>query len=228
MSVASPAFGAPDGFLLQRIFRPQAVADVGLSALEDRVLVDEVLVHAAGRDDVVGDGVEDREIGLRLEHHLDVGEIERAVLEGREHRDADMRRAQPAVGDPAPQDRVHLRHVRAPQHECVGDLEVVVAAHRLVHAERPHEAHDSRRHAVARVGIEIVGAEAGLEQLVGGIAFPDRPLARAEHADAGRASLFQRILELLGHDVEGFVPRHRREFAVLVISAVASCAAADA
>ena len=187
MSVASPAFGAPGRFLLQRIFRSQAVADVGLSAFEDRVLVDEILVHAVCRDDVVGDGVEDDEIGLRREHHLDVGEIERAVLERREHRDADMRRAQPAIGDPAPEDRVHLRHVRAPQHECIGDLEVVVAAHRLVHAKRPHEAHDSRRHAMARVGIEIVGAEAGLEQLVGRITFPDRPLARSEHADTGRA-----------------------------------------
>ena len=92
---------------------------------------------------MVGNGIEDREIGLRLEHHLDVGEVERAVLEGREHGDAHVRRAEPAVGDPAPQDRVHLRHVRAPQHEGVGGLEIVVAAHRLVHAEAAHEAHDA-------------------------------------------------------------------------------------
>ena len=155
--------------------------------LNTRVLVDEILVHPAGLDDVVGDGVEDREIGLRLEHHADVGEIERAVLEGREHGDPHMRRGQPAVGDARPQDRVHLGHVRAPQHERVGGLDVVVAAHRLVDAEGAHEAGDGRRHAVARVGIDVVGAEAGLEQLGRGIAFPDRPLAGAEHADAARA-----------------------------------------
>ena len=39
-----------------------------------------------------------------------------------------------------PQDRVHLGHVGAPQHEGVGLLDVVVAAHRLVDAEGAHEA----------------------------------------------------------------------------------------
>ena len=88
---------------------------------------------------------------------------------------------------------MHLCHVRAPQHESIGDFEVVVATHRLVHPERPHEAHSSRRHAMARVRIEIVGAETGLEQLVRRVAFPDRPLARPEHADAAR-SLFASAL----------------------------------
>ena len=151
MSVASFGLGGAGRRLLQRMLGPQPVADVGLAALEHRVLVDEVLVHPAGLDDVVGDGVEDREIGLRLEHHADVGEIERAVLEGREHGDAHMRRGEPAVGHPRPQDRMHLGHVRAPQHERVGRLDVVVAAHRLVDAEGAHEARDRRRHAVARV-----------------------------------------------------------------------------
>ena len=212
--------GGAGRFLLQRMLGAQAVADVGLAALEHRMLGDEVLVHPAGLDDVVGDGVEQIEIGLRLEHHADVGEIERAVLEGRQHRDAHMRRAQPPVGDPRPQDRMHLGHVRAPQHERVRGLDVVVAAHRLVDAEGAHEARHRRRHAVARVGVDVVGAEAGLEQLERGVAFPDRPLPGAEHADAARAALLQRVLELLRHDVEGFVPRDRRELAVLVVFAV--------
>ena len=105
---------APGGFLLQRMLGTKPIADVGLAALEQRVLGDEVLVDAAGLDDVVGDGVEQVQIGVRLEHHADVGEIERAVLEGRQHRDAHMRRAQPSVGDPRPQNRVHLRHIGAP------------------------------------------------------------------------------------------------------------------
>ena len=126
----------------------------------------------------------------------------------------------PAVGDPRPQDRMHLRHVGAPQHEGIGGFDVVVAAHRLVDAEGAHEADGRGRHAVARIGIDIVGAEAGLEQLERGIAFPDRPLAGAEHADAARTALLQRVLEFHRHDVEGFVPRDRRELAVLVVFAV--------
>ena len=64
------------------MFRPQAVANVGLPALEGRVLGDKVLVDATGLDDVVGDRVEDRQIGLRLEDDAEIGEVEGAVLEG--------------------------------------------------------------------------------------------------------------------------------------------------
>ena len=131
-----------------------------------------------------------------------------------------MRRAEAAVGNPGPKDRVHLRHVGAPQHEGIGGFDVVVAAHRLVDAEGAHEADRGGRHAVARIRIEIVGTKAGLHQLERGIAFPDRPLTRAEHADAAGPALLQRGLEFLRHDVEGFLPRHRRELAVLVIFAV--------
>jgi hypothetical protein len=36
----------------------EAIADVGLATLEQGVLVDKILVHPPGLDDVVGDGVE--------------------------------------------------------------------------------------------------------------------------------------------------------------------------
>src|SRR5690606_36502084 len=97
----------------------------------------------------------------------------------------------------------------------VRGLDVVVAAHRLVHAEGAHEARDRRGHAVARVGIDVVAAEAGLHQLVGGVALPHRPLAGAEHADAVAALGLEHGLELLRHHVEGFLPADRGEVAVL-------------
>ena len=208
------------GRLLERMLGPQAIADVGVAALEVDVSADELLVDPAGLDDVVGDVVEDHEIGLRGEHHRDVGELEIAVLEGREHGHLDVRRGQAAVGHPGPEDRVHLRHVGAPQHERVGRLDVVVAAHRLVHAEGAHEARDRGRHAVPGVGVEVVGAEARLHQLDRGVALPDGPLAGAEHADRARPLVAQGRLELLRHDVERLVPGHGRELAVLVEAAV--------
>jgi len=198
--------GGAFGGLLQGMFGTKAVADIGLAAPERGVLGDEVLVDAARLDDVVGDGVEDCQIGLRFEDDAKVGEVEGTVLEGRHHRDADMRIAQAPVGDARPQQRMHLRHVRAPQHKGVGSFDIVIAAHRLVDAEGAHEARDRRRHPVARIGIDIVAAEAGLEQLGRGIALSDRPLAGAEHADAARTALLQCILELDRHDVESFVP----------------------
>jgi hypothetical protein len=73
---------------------------------------------------------------------------------------------------------------------------------------------------MARVRIKVVRAEARLEQLVGGIALPNCPLARPEHADTARPAPLQRLLELFGHHVEGFLPGYPGEFAVLVVLAV--------
>ena len=208
------------GRLLQRMLGPKAVADVGVAQPERGVLVDEVAVDPVRLDDVVGDVVEDRQVGLRREGELDVGQLVGAMLEGRQHRDLDVLAAQPPVGDPGPEDGVHLRHVRAPEHERVGGLDVVVAAHRLVHAEGAHEAHGRRGHAVPGVGIEVVGAEPGLQQLQRRVAFPHRPLPRAEHADRGRTLVLEDALELLRHHVEGRVPGHALELAVLRVLAV--------
>ena len=113
---------------------------------------------------------------------------------------------QTPVGDARPQDRMHLGHVRTPQHEGVGLLDVIVTAHRLVDAEGAHEAGHRRGHAVASIGVEIIGAETGLEQLRRSVAFPDRPLAGTEHGHPGRTVGFQGRLPFLGHDVEGLVP----------------------
>jgi hypothetical protein len=115
---------------------------------------------------------------------------------------------------------VHLRHVRAPQHECIGGLEIVVTAHRLIHAESAHEPHDGRRHAVAGVRVEIVGPEASFEQFVSSVAFPDRPLTGPEHADGGRAALLECFFEFVGHHIESFIPGNLGELAVLVVAAV--------
>src|SRR5437763_4364870 len=73
---------------------------------------------------------------------------------------------------------------------------------------------------MARIRVYVVGSEARLHQLVGGITLPNRPLARAEHRNSGRPPVAQRTLELSLHDVEGFRPAHRSKFAVLVVVAV--------
>ena len=62
----------------------------GIADLEVGVVPDEGLVDPAGLNDVVGDVVEDHQVGLRLEDGGDVGEIEAAMLEHREHRDLDV------------------------------------------------------------------------------------------------------------------------------------------
>ena len=180
----------------------------------------ELPVHRPGPDDVVRDVVEDRQVGARLEDHRGVREFGGPVLVGREGVDADVLGAEAAVGDPGPEDRMHLRHVRAPEHEGVGVLEVVVAAHRLVRAEGADEGDGRRRHAVPGVRVEVVGAEAAAHQLGRGVALEHRPLAGAEHADRLGALLAQHLLPVRGHGVEGLVPGDRLELAVLGEAAV--------
>ncbi len=141
--------------------------------------------------------------------------------EGRQDRDLHMRISETSVGEARPEDRMHLGHVRAPQHERVGVFEIVVAAHRLVHAEGAHEGGRGRGHAVTRVGIEIVRAEAATHELGCGIPLEDRPLAGTEHADGSGPLLLQHALALRGHHVEGLVPAHRLELAVLGVDPVA-------
>ena len=217
--VHDAGIGGVRGLLLERVLGPQAVADIRHALEEGRVPVDEVLVDPPGLDDVVGDVVEDREVGPRPEDDRQVGQIRAAVLVGGQHGDPHVRMAEAAVGQAGPQHRVHLRHVRAPEHERVGRLEIVVAAHRLVDAEGPDEGGRGRGHAVARVGVEIVGAEARAHQLGRGVALPDRPLAGAEHADRRRPLLAQHTLGLRGHHVERLLPGDRRELAVLGVLA---------
>ena len=90
----------------------------------------------------------------------------------------------------------------------------------LVDAEGAHEARDGTGHAVAGIGVQVVGAEARLPELAGGIAFKHRPLPGAEHGNAGGAGLLERGLPLGRHDVEGLVPTDGGELAVLVVDPV--------
>ena len=202
------------------VARPHAVADVGRTGGEDAVLVDERLVDGAALHDLARDVVPDREVGVGLEDDLDVGRLRRAVVEGGQVEDAVALPAQALVDDARPEHRVHLGHVGAPEHHAVGGFDVVVAAGRLVDAEGLHEAGDRRGHAVAGVGVEVVRAPAGLDQLRRGVALLDRVLTGTHDADAGRPECFVGAPPLALHLVEGALPGDRGELAALVELAV--------
>ncbi|MNG65590.1 hypothetical protein D3C79_238580 [compost metagenome] len=199
--------------------RAQAVTDVRRPAAEIDVPIEEVLIYGVVLNDVVGDVVHDRQIGLRREHHAVIRQFEAAVLIRRQHRHVDLLVAQTAIGNARPQDRVHFRHVGAPQHEGVGLLDIVIAAHRLVHAEGAHKAHHRRSHAMAGVRIQVIGAQPGFEQFGGGIAFPHRPLAGAEHTHRVGPLLLQSLFEFFGHDVESLFPTDGGELAFFMVLA---------
>ena len=204
----------------KRMRRTQAEADVGSALLEVDVPVDESLIYLAIGDDVIGNVIKNCQIRLRRENHRNVGQLVGAVLEGRQHSNLDALIRQFTVSDTRPQNRVHLGHIRPPEHEGIGMLDIVVAAHRLVDTKGAHEAGNCRGHTVARIGIEVVGAEASFHQFGSGIALPNGPLARTEHGEAIRALGLQGLLDLEFHDVESLSPGDRHEFTVLVVLAV--------
>ncbi len=150
------AFGPVLRRLLARIVSSQPVADIGRRLGEIDVLVQEVLVVGLVLDDVVGNVVGNCQIGLRFEHHAIVGQFEIAIVERRQHMHLAPGLGQPGVGQPRPENGVHLRHVGAPEHEDIRMLEIVVAAHRLVDAEGAHEGAHGRGHAMPSVGFQAV------------------------------------------------------------------------
>ena len=72
----------------------------------------------------------------------------------------------PLAADPVPHDRVAGRGVGAEQEQHVGLVDVGVGRRRAVGAERARVARDRAGHAQARVGVDVVGAEEALGQLV--------------------------------------------------------------
>ena len=70
------------------------------------------------------------------------------------------------------------------------------------------------------VRVDVIGTETRFKQFGSSITFPNRPLARAEHADRFRAFLFHRRFEFLFHHVKSLVPANRGELAFFVIFAV--------
>ena len=105
------------------------------------MLAEEVLVNRVVLYNVVSDVVEDHQVRLWRKHHPVVRQLKATVLEGGQHGDVNIRIGETTVGDARPEDRVHFRHVGAPQNKRIGMLDIVVAAHRFVHAKGTHKAY---------------------------------------------------------------------------------------
>ncbi len=121
------------------MFRAQAITDIGGGTFKVTVAVNERLIIGFVLDDVVGDVVGDRQIGLRGKNHIIVGQLKAAMPEGRQHMHLATGFGQTRVGQTRPQDRVHLGHIGAPQNKHIGMFQIVITAHRLVNAKGAHK-----------------------------------------------------------------------------------------
>ena len=109
---------------------------------------------------------------------------------------------------------MHLGHIVPPGDEDIGVVHVLVTAHGFVQAEGGHETGHRAGHAEPGVGLDIVGADTPLEELGGGIAVGDGPLAGAVHRNSVLAVFVDGLLQFGGNDIQGLLHRHLHHLAV--------------
>ena len=102
--------------------------------------------------------------------------------------------------------RVAPGEVRSDEDDEVGLLQILVAAGHHVGAESTAVAGDRRRHAQARIGVDIGRADEALHQLVGDVVVLGEQLAGNVEGDRVRPVLGDRTSETAGDRVEGHVP----------------------
>ncbi len=111
-----------------------------------------------------------------------------------------------AVGEHSGEEyRMHLGHIIAPGNEDIGLIDVIIAAHGLVHAETGQKPGHGTGHAQTRIGFQIVGADTAFKQLGGYVAVGNRPLPGPVHGHGVFPVAFDGFLHFAGHQVEGFL-----------------------
>ena len=140
-------------------------------------------------DQVMQHAVEQRDIGAGLDRQMQVGHrcsigAARIDDDPADRRVGGFGRFQPSV-----QHRMRIRHVAASKENGLRVLEIFVAGRRAIGAQRQLVGGDRRRHAQARIGVDIVGAHQALGELVEEIVIFGQQLAGYIECDRIRAML---------------------------------------
>ena len=96
-------------------------------------------------------------------------------------------------GDALVEHRMAPGEIGADQHDKIGEFQILVAAGHRVGAEGAAMAGDRRRHAQARIGVDIGRADEALHQLVGDVIVLGQQLAGDVEGDRVRAVLGDRL-----------------------------------
>jgi hypothetical protein len=96
--------------------------------------------------------------------------------------------------------------VGADQHQKVGLIEIVIAAGHGVGAERAAVTRDGRRHAEARIGIDIGAADESLHQLVGDVIVLGQKLPGEIERDRAGSVALDDVRETMRDMVERVAP----------------------
>ncbi len=176
-----------------------------------RVRSHEVLVERSLLPEHVEHGVEERDVRARPEREMKVGDVGRLcpARVGDDDRDV-VGRGELAPSDALPRHGMAFGGVGAYQEETIGRVDVRVRARRPVGPERARVACDGRRHAEARVRVEVVGAEEALGQLGCDVILLGQELSRAVESDRIGAVIPDDLPETIGDEARGELPRDTR------------------
>ena len=111
-----------------------------------------------------------------------------------------------ALQQPLEEHRMAFGGVGADQQHAIGQVEVVVAAGRAIGTEAAAIGGDGRAHAQPGIGIEVVGAQGALQQLLGDVVILREKLTAAVHGDRSGALAGQGRLNALHQHLKGLVP----------------------
>jgi hypothetical protein len=177
------------------------LGDVGIRP-EGAVLVHEVLVPGTALDELLVDAIGDRQVALRAELHVVIGELRGAGIARAQVDQDHLFTARPPVDEAGEEDRVHLGHVVSPQDKHVAGIQVIVASRGLVHPVGGEEAGDGGGHAQPRVRFQVVVRKTAAHQLLRGVSFRDGPLAGTIDRE-----LLRGLHDLPRGEIDRFIPR---------------------
>ena len=171
--------------------------------------LDVLLVVELLADDDVEDAVEHRDVGAVLElHHLPGMALER--LAARIHHD-ELGAALGRLLEEGRGDGVVLGRIGADDDDDVGVLALVEGRGHRRRADALQQRRHRRRVAEPRAVVDIVGAEAGANQLLEQISLFVRAFGRAEAGERARAVTVADFHQALGGAVERLLPGRRAE-----------------
>jgi hypothetical protein len=188
--------GAPESFVeAGRVgVHIGAVDGAGVGEMDEEA-AEQNRVHA-GRDREHKIGV----LGGRRAARIDDDDFGAAPASRRHHALVEYRMAPGGVG--------------AHQHDQVGLVEIRIDTWHHVGPETAAMAGDGRRHAQARIGIHIGGAQKALHELVGDVVVLGEELAGEIEGDGVRPMAIDHPAKAGGDAIEGIVPGGARERAV--------------
>ena len=195
---------ADRGDLLRRVVAHQiAQRFPAFGVRGDGVAVDQFLPQHH-----VQHGVIQRNVGAGQYGQMQVGLVGGVGAARVDHDQLEVGIGLPRRLDAAEQDRVRVRRVGAGDENRPGMVDVVVAARRRIGAQRRLVARHRGRHAQARIGVDVVGADQPLGELVEDVIRLGGELAGNIEGDGVGAVLQDDCAEFFGNVVERGVPAH--------------------